>query len=55
MKFLYKWLIATLGGAATVFVWGGISHMVLLKGMGFTRMSDDERIVAWLFPICLFL
>jgi hypothetical protein len=46
MKFLCKWLIATLAGAATMFVWGGISHMVLLKGIGFTRMSDEERIVS---------
>src|SRR5262249_18379248 len=48
MEFLYKWLIATLAGAATMFVWGGISHMVLLKGMGFTRMSNEERIVSTL-------
>ena len=48
MKFLYKWLIATLAGAATMFVWGGISHMVLLKGIGFTRMSNEERIVSTL-------
>ena len=43
-----KWLIATLAGAATIFVWGGISHMVLLKGIGFTRMSNEERIVSTL-------
>ena len=48
MKFLYTWLIATLAGAATMFVWGGISHMVLLKGIGFTRMSNEERIVSTL-------
>jgi hypothetical protein len=48
MKFSYKWLIATLAGAATIFVWGGISHMVLLKGIGFTRMSNEERIVSTL-------
>ena len=46
MKFFYRWLIATLAGAATVFVWGGISHMVLLKGFGFTRMSSEEPIVS---------
>lgn len=38
--FLYKWLGATLAGAAIMFVWGGISHMALLKGIGFTRMSN---------------
>jgi hypothetical protein len=48
MKFLYKWLIATLAGAASMFVWGGISHMVLLKGIGFTRRSNEERIVSTL-------
>lgn len=46
MKFLYKWLGVTLAGAATMFVWGGISHMVLLKGIGFTRMSSEELIVS---------
>jgi hypothetical protein len=48
MKFLYKWLGATLAGAATMFVWGGISHMVLLKGIGFTHMSSEEQIVSTL-------
>jgi hypothetical protein len=43
---LYKWLIATLAGAATMFVWGGISHMVLFKGIGFSRISGEERIVS---------
>jgi hypothetical protein len=40
---LDEWLIATLAGAATRFVWGGISHTVLLKGIGFARMSNEER------------
>src|SRR5262249_45085634 len=48
MRFLYQWLIATLAGAPTLFVWGGISHMALLKGIGFTRMSNEERIVSTL-------
>ena len=43
-----KWVTATLAGAVTIFVWGGISHMVLLKGIGFTRMSNEERIVSTL-------
>jgi hypothetical protein len=38
--------IATLAGDATMFVCGGISHMVLLKGMEFTSMSSEEPIVA---------
>jgi hypothetical protein len=48
IKFLYKWLIATLAGGATMFVWGGISHMVLPKGVGFTPMSNEEPIVGTL-------
>jgi len=48
MKFFSKWMIATLAGAATIFVWGGISHMALFKGIGFTRMSNEERIVSTL-------
>ena len=43
-----KSLVATVVGALTVFVWGGISHMVLLKGIGFTRMSNEEAIVSTL-------
>jgi hypothetical protein len=50
MKCLDTWLIATLAGAATMVVWGGISHLGLLKGIGFTRMSNEERIVSTLRP-----
>lgn len=46
MKFLYKWLIATVAGAVTFFVWGAFSHLVLLKGAGFNRVSDEARIVS---------
>ena len=38
-----RWLIGTLAGAVTVFVWGAISHMVLFTGIGCTRMPGDER------------
>jgi hypothetical protein len=48
MKFFRNWMIATLAGAVTIFVWGGISHVVLFKGIGFTRMSNEERIVSTL-------
>jgi len=48
MKCLSRWLMATLAGAAAMFVWGGFSHMVLLKGIGFARMSNEERIVSTL-------
>src|SRR5262245_9814957 len=48
MKFIFKWLMATLSGAAMMFVLGAFSHMVLLKGIGFTHMSNEERIVSTL-------
>jgi len=41
-----RWLIATLAGAVTVFVWGGFSHLVLLEGVGFSRIANEERIVS---------
>src|SRR4029450_11171600 len=44
MKLSYKWLIAAVAGAVAFFVWGAFSHMVLLKGVGFNRVSDEERI-----------
>jgi hypothetical protein len=46
MTFLYKWLIAAVLGGVTMFVWGGFSHLVLLKGVGFSRVSDEARIVS---------
>ncbi|HEY3038470.1 MAG TPA: hypothetical protein VGJ66_07015 [Pyrinomonadaceae bacterium] len=46
IKFLYKWLIATVAGAVTFFVWGAFSHLMLLKGVGFNRVSDEARIVS---------
>src|SRR5262249_2825337 len=48
MKFLNRWLIATIAGAVTMFVWGGFSHLVLLKGIGFTRIPNEDRIVSTL-------
>ncbi|NUP13862.1 MAG: hypothetical protein HOW73_48120 [Polyangiaceae bacterium] len=37
---------AVLAGAATMFVWGGLSHMVLLKGAGFSRLPNEDRVLA---------
>ena len=45
-KFFARWLMATLAGAATMFVWGALSHMVLMKGAGFSRVSNEEQLVA---------
>jgi hypothetical protein len=50
MTFLDTWLMATVAGAATTFVWGGISHVVLLKGIVCTRLSHEERSVSTLRP-----
>jgi hypothetical protein len=40
--------LGTLAGAITIFVWGAISHMVLLEGIGFSRMPNEDRIVSTL-------
>jgi hypothetical protein len=45
MRFVHKWLITSVMGATTIFVWGGLSHMVLLEGIGFSRMPSEEGIV----------
>jgi len=38
--------MAILAGAATMFVWGGFSHTALLRGVGFSRMPNEERIAS---------
>ena len=38
-------LAAAIAGAVTVFVWGGFSHMVLLIGVGFSRLPAEDRVV----------
>src|SRR5262249_52372754 len=45
-RFGVRWLIATLAGAVAVFVWGGLSHLVLLEGVGFSHIAHQERIVS---------
>jgi hypothetical protein len=47
MEFFYKWL-----AGATMFEWGGLSHSVLIKGIGCTCTSNEEQIVSTL-RICL--
>lgn len=39
-------LLAAIAGALTMFVWGGLSHMVLFKGAGFARMPHEDRVLA---------
>ena len=48
MKPLPRWLLTTLAGTVAIFVWGGLSHLVLLKGAGFRTLSNEERIVSTL-------
>jgi hypothetical protein len=46
MKRLPRLALAALVGALAMFIWGAVSHMVLLKGVGFTRMPHDEWVLA---------
>jgi hypothetical protein len=36
---------AWLAGTLLIYVWGALSHMVLQKGAGFSRMPDEQRVV----------
>jgi hypothetical protein len=38
-------LVAWLAGTLLIYVWGALSHMVLMKGAGFSRMPDEQRVV----------
>jgi hypothetical protein len=38
-------VVAWLAGTLLIYVWGALSHMVMLKGAGFSRMPDEERVV----------
>src|SRR5688572_27855567 len=40
-----RMISAVLAGTVTVFVWGGLSHMVLLRGVGFSVLADDDAVV----------
>jgi hypothetical protein len=37
--------VAVLAATLTMFVWGGFSHMVLITGIGYSRLPDEERTV----------
>lgn len=39
-------LIAAIAGCVILFVWGAISHMVLLIGTGFTPLPDEDKVIA---------
>lgn len=42
---LKRLIVATLLGAAVLFVWGGLSHMVIFVGTGFKPLPNEERII----------
>jgi len=39
-------IAAGLAGAVAMFIWGALSHLALLKGAGFTRLPNEEIVVA---------
>jgi hypothetical protein len=46
MKTHSRLALAALAGAITMFVWGGVSHMLLLKGVGFGVLRREQPIIA---------
>jgi hypothetical protein len=45
---LRRWLLAALSGAVVMFAWSTLSHTMLIRGIGFTRMPDEAAVVAQL-------
>jgi hypothetical protein len=39
-------VLAVLAGTMVMFVWGAVSHMVLFKGAGFSRLPNEDRVMA---------
>lgn len=39
-------VLAVLAGTTVMFVWGAVSHLLLFKGTGFSRLPSEDRIVA---------
>jgi hypothetical protein len=46
MKTTGRFALAALAGSVTMFIWGAISHMTLLKGAGFSHLANDEAVAA---------
>jgi hypothetical protein len=40
-----KIVIGALTGAVIMFVWGAFSHMVILVGVGFNRLPDEDAVI----------
>ena len=43
---LKRVLLAVLAGAVVMFVWGAASHLLLFKGTGFSRLPNQDRVLA---------
>jgi hypothetical protein len=41
----YRLLWAALAGAAVMFVWSALSHTMLIRGIGFTPLPNEDRLV----------
>ena len=39
-------VLAVLAGTMVMFVWGAVSHLVLFKGTGFSRLPNEDRVRA---------
>jgi len=37
---------AVIAGTATIFIWGAVSHLVLMKGAGFSQLPSEDRVIA---------
>jgi hypothetical protein len=48
MKSAKRFVLAVWVGAVAMFIWGAFSHMVLLKGAGFSHLPNDETVAATL-------
>ena len=46
MKPRGRFVLAAIVGGVVIFIWGAISHMVLLKGAGFSHLENDEVVAA---------
>jgi hypothetical protein len=46
VKHAKRFALAVLVGAAAMFIWGAVSHMVLLRGAGFSHLPNDEAVTA---------
>jgi len=45
---LHRWLLAALAGAVVMFAWSALSHTTLIRGIGFTRVPDEDAVASQL-------